>query len=106
MALSLWTRKEHIPRSQRSSPLSTMPLSSRSQARPILISRLRITSPMIRPQRSRSFTPPGRYGLELYYNDVLSRSGDSSINFFAEVFGQVRDSVFERKPREGNIVTT
>ncbi|OHA80638.1 MAG: hypothetical protein A2675_02715 [Candidatus Yonathbacteria bacterium RIFCSPHIGHO2_01_FULL_51_10] len=48
----------------------------------------------------------GRYGLERYYNDVLSRSGDSSINFFAEVFGQVRDTVFERKPREGNIVTT
>lgn len=51
-------------------------------------------------------TLTGRYGLERYYNDVLARRGDTQINFFAEMFGELASVVFERKPREGDIVTT
>lgn len=51
-------------------------------------------------------TLAGRYGLERYYNDVLTRSTTSSLNFFAEIFGEIKEGVFDRKPREGDIVTT
>lgn len=50
----------------------------------------------------------GRYGLERYYEDVLAR-GESNlyINFFAELFANVRDVVFVPvHKREGSIVTT
>ncbi|MHB8651962.1 MAG: peptidoglycan D,D-transpeptidase FtsI family protein [Minisyncoccota bacterium] len=51
-------------------------------------------------------TLAGRYGLERYYNDVLERATTSSLNFFAEIFGEIKKEVFDRTPREGDIVTT
>ncbi|MCU0660315.1 MAG: penicillin-binding protein 2 [Candidatus Pacebacteria bacterium] len=49
----------------------------------------------------------GRYGIERYYNDVLSRKQDGLyINFFAEVFSNISDSLFRGETREGDIVTT
>ena len=50
----------------------------------------------------------GRYGLERYYNDVLSRKSSTfSVNFFAEVFANLGNIIFERKKvEEGSIVTT
>tara|TARA_B100000745_G_scaffold190207_1_gene124968 strand:- start:1453 stop:3126 length:1674 start_codon:yes stop_codon:yes gene_type:complete len=50
----------------------------------------------------------GRYGLERYFEDVLSR-GESNlyVNFFAELFTNLREIVFVPvRKREGNIVTT
>ena len=48
----------------------------------------------------------GRYGLESYYNDILSRDTSSVyVNFFAELFGNLKNTV-ENQPQEGNIVTT
>lgn len=50
----------------------------------------------------------GRYGLERYYEDVLAR-GESNvyINFFAELFTNLREVVFvPAEKREGHIVTT
>lgn len=50
----------------------------------------------------------GRYGLERYYDDVLSRGeGEVSVNFFAEVFGNLGILTFDASERrEGDIVTT
>ncbi len=49
----------------------------------------------------------GRYGLERQYNDLLSKQGDNLyVNFFAEVFSNITDSLFESKKKEGDIVTT
>ncbi|MEI7810134.1 MAG: penicillin-binding protein 2 [bacterium] len=49
----------------------------------------------------------GRYGLERYYNPVLSRDKDNPyINFFAEVFSNINDSVFKNNSGNGDIVTT
>ncbi len=50
----------------------------------------------------------GRYGLERYYNDTLSRDTDGlDINFFAEIFSNVRKTLSKQKVnREGDIVTT
>lgn len=49
----------------------------------------------------------GRYGLEKYYNDVLSRSKDNPyVNFFAEVFSNINDSLFSDEQSAGDIVTT
>lgn len=50
----------------------------------------------------------GQYGLERYYDDVLSR-GDSSIsvNFFAELFADIENTSVSNKDRqEGDVVTT
>ena len=48
----------------------------------------------------------GRYGLERYYNDVLSRDeGSVYVNFFAEVFSNVRD-IFGETEAAGDIVTS
>ncbi|PCI29614.1 hypothetical protein COB52_02325 [Candidatus Kaiserbacteria bacterium] len=50
----------------------------------------------------------GRYGLERHFEDVLSR-GESNlyVNFFAELFTNLRDVVFVPvAKREGSIVTT
>lgn len=49
----------------------------------------------------------GRYGLERYYNDVLSR-GDNSfyINFFAEIFANVQSTIFKNKNTTGDLITT
>jgi len=50
----------------------------------------------------------GRYGLERYFEDVLVRGGSNLyVNFFAELFTNVRDVVFVPvNQREGNIITT
>jgi stage V sporulation protein D (sporulation-specific penicillin-binding protein) len=49
----------------------------------------------------------GRYGLESYYEEVLSRkSSNSDINFFAELFSGIKKTVFETNTKEGDIVTS
>ena len=49
----------------------------------------------------------GRYGLERQYDMLLTRNTDNPyINFFAEVFSNIRKTLFENKMPEGNIVTT
>lgn len=49
----------------------------------------------------------GRYGLEKQYNSLLARNVDNPyINFFAEVFSNVKKSLFENVAPEGDIVTT
>ncbi len=49
----------------------------------------------------------GRYGLEKEYDKELSRNSDTPyVNFFAEVFSNVHDTLFETKGKEGDIVTT
>lgn len=48
----------------------------------------------------------GSYGLERYYNDILSRNDDGTFaNFFAEVFSNVNKAVFKEGERsQGDIV--
>ena len=50
----------------------------------------------------------GRYGLERYYNDTLSRNTDSLyVNFFAEIFSNINKTLFTYdNTREGDIITT
>ncbi|MEK9201426.1 MAG: penicillin-binding protein 2 [Patescibacteria group bacterium] len=49
----------------------------------------------------------GRYGLERYYEDVLHReSGGLYVNFFAEIFSNLKDTVGNGGKQEGDIVTT
>jgi len=50
----------------------------------------------------------GIYGLERYYDDVLSRRNKRlSVNFFAEIFGNLGDVVSNTKQkREGDVVTS
>ena len=50
----------------------------------------------------------GRYGLERYYNDTLSRNDDSLyVNFFAEIFSNINKTIFKQGgEREGDIITT
>lgn len=49
----------------------------------------------------------GRYGLERYYEDVVSRSRNLFGNFFAELFSNVGNVVVDaRSAREGDIVTS
>ncbi len=49
----------------------------------------------------------GRYGLESYYEDTLSRkSSTANINFFAELFSGIKKSVFNGTTKEGDIVTS
>ncbi len=49
----------------------------------------------------------GRYGLEKYYDDLLSRSGESvHVNFFAEIFSDISKTLFETEGNEGSVVTT
>ncbi|RLB95927.1 MAG: hypothetical protein DRH76_07440 [Deltaproteobacteria bacterium] len=50
----------------------------------------------------------GKYGLERYYEETLSRDTDRlSVNFFAEIFSNLGDLVFDvTDSREGDIVTT
>lgn len=49
----------------------------------------------------------GRYGLERYYNDVLSRGENSFyVNFFAEIFANVQSTIFKNKSLTGDVVTT
>ncbi|MBI2630882.1 penicillin-binding protein 2 [Candidatus Nomurabacteria bacterium] len=49
----------------------------------------------------------GRYGLERQYNSLLSRNIDNPyVNFFAEVFSNIEESLFEDAEPEGDLVTT
>ncbi|MBX4199073.1 penicillin-binding protein 2 [Candidatus Parcubacteria bacterium] len=49
----------------------------------------------------------GRYGLERYYEKTLSRKSDGAfVNFFAEVFSDIKKSVSSGESLEGDIVTT
>jgi len=49
----------------------------------------------------------GRYGLEKQYDDSLSRSqNDLYVNFFAEIFSDIKNAISEEDIRGGNVVTT
>ena len=49
----------------------------------------------------------GRYGLEYFYEDTLSREGENPYgNFFAELFSNVKKVVSSRESLRGDIVTT
>ncbi|MDO8569758.1 MAG: penicillin-binding protein 2 [bacterium] len=49
----------------------------------------------------------GRYGLERFYEPVLKRSGDSVfVNFFAEIFSNIKKVVSKDDSLEGDIITT
>lgn len=49
----------------------------------------------------------GRYGLERSYDAVLSRSGESLyVNFFAEIFSNISDTLFVDNEKEGDVVTS
>lgn len=53
-------------------------------------------------------TLTGRYGLERYYDDILSREdGRISINFFAEIFSNLGNVIFDNsETRRGDVVTS
>ena len=49
----------------------------------------------------------GRYGLERFYNNELSRTKENPyVNFFAEVFSNINKRFFKNDAREGEIITT
>jgi cell division protein FtsI (penicillin-binding protein 3)/stage V sporulation protein D (sporulation-specific penicillin-binding protein) len=49
----------------------------------------------------------GRYGLERSYEDVLARDSDSVyVNFFAEIFSNIKKTVLEDEKFEGDLVTS
>ncbi|KND48928.1 MAG: cell division protein FtsI (penicillin-binding protein 3) [Parcubacteria bacterium C7867-005] len=49
----------------------------------------------------------GRYGLERFYEPQLGRSGDEAfVNFFAEIFSNIKKRVVDGGSLEGDIVTT
>ena len=49
----------------------------------------------------------GRYGLERKYEDVLGRKGDDVfVNFFAEIFSNIKDKALGDGALDGDIVTT
>lgn len=49
----------------------------------------------------------GRYGLERYYEEILSRNSTESVtNVFASIFSTIKKSVFTDEANEGDIVTS
>lgn len=48
----------------------------------------------------------GRYGLERYYEPTLVRSDTSFVNFFAEVFSDIKKTILSDQSLEGDVVTT
>jgi cell division protein FtsI/penicillin-binding protein 2 len=50
----------------------------------------------------------GRYGLESYYNDTLTRNFENLyVNFFAELFSNITDTIFDRaEDQSGDLVLT
>lgn len=49
----------------------------------------------------------GRYGLERYYNETLTRTGDDATSsFFADLFLKPGKAILSSREREGDIVTT
>lgn len=52
-------------------------------------------------------TQVGVYGLERHYNTTLSRENERiGVNFFAEIFSNVRSLVFDREKENGSVVTS
>lgn len=55
----------------------------------------------------RKDTLTGSYGLEEYYNDTLARAANNLyVNFFAEIFANVKNSVFKNTRATGDIITS
>ena len=49
----------------------------------------------------------GRYGLESYYEQILSRkSSSTNINFFAELFSGIKNTVLSGSIKEGDVITS
>ncbi|MFH1472986.1 MAG: penicillin-binding protein 2 [bacterium] len=49
----------------------------------------------------------GRYGLERFYEDILGRAGDDAfVNFFAEIFSNIKKGISDSEELEGDIITT
>jgi len=49
----------------------------------------------------------GQYGLEKYYDSTLTRNDDNAnINFFAELFSDIKSTVLSGQSLEGDVVTT
>ncbi len=49
----------------------------------------------------------GRYGLERYYNETLTRRGDTtSSSFFADLFLRAGQTILSSRARDGDLVTT
>jgi stage V sporulation protein D (sporulation-specific penicillin-binding protein) len=49
----------------------------------------------------------GRYGLEKYYEDILGRNNNQAyVNFFAEVFSNIKGGLDSSSLREGDLVTS
>ena len=49
----------------------------------------------------------GQYGLEKYYDSTLTRNDESAnVNFFAELFSDIKSTVLNGQSLEGDIVTT
>jgi len=49
----------------------------------------------------------GRYGLEQFYEDTLARKGDDLyVNFFAQIFANLKNTFNSEQTNEGDIVTT
>lgn len=55
-------------------------------------------------------TPPvvaGQYGIERSYDDVLTRDTNTLyVNFFAQLFSNIKSTVFENQPLQGDVVST
>ncbi|TAK57893.1 penicillin-binding protein 2 [Patescibacteria group bacterium] len=57
--------------------------------------------------RANDETLAGRYGLERSYEGVLTRNtNDLYVNFFAEIFSNIKKSISTETPLEGDIVAT
>ncbi len=49
----------------------------------------------------------GQYGLERFYEKILSKpKGEIYVNFFAEVFSNIRDTISVSENNQGSIITT
>jgi len=49
----------------------------------------------------------GQYGIERSYDNVLSRDANSLyVNFFAQLFSNIKSTVFENQPLQGDVVST
>jgi cell division protein FtsI/penicillin-binding protein 2 len=49
----------------------------------------------------------GQYGLERFYENILSKPKDELyLNFFAEVFSNIRENISSKKSSQGDLVTT
>ena len=48
----------------------------------------------------------GRYGLESQYENILKRTDSTDINFFAQIFSNIKTTSGTRAQSEGDIVTT